>query len=142
MSSAGLSIKDIINGSGLDQSSHNRGTLERNVEEANKNDCFYNLCNKSSYCGGAVVCGKFKSRKYQIFCFFFTIMCIALFFSIIIPLVSVILSWITFESNFSVSKVLYKIADDGINSEVVIDSTSAVNYDVWKTNTVGKGAEV
>ncbi len=37
---------------------------------------------------------------------------------------------------------MYKLADDSINEEVVIDSPSAKNYAIWKTNTEGKGFEV
>jgi hypothetical protein len=38
--------------------------------------------------------------------------------------------------------VLYALADDEINTQVVIDSTSAPNYDAWQTNAHGTGADV
>lgn len=34
------------------------------------------------------------------------------------------------------------MADDSINEEVVIDSTSAVNYESWQSNAYGSGFDV
>ncbi len=51
-------------------------------------DCFYNLCERSSYWDGWVVCGTFKSRNSRLFCTFFTLMVISVFLAIIGPLVS------------------------------------------------------
>ena len=88
MSSAGISIKDIMHGAGYDNSGQNPSALKQSVDEANRNDCFYGMCTKSTYCGGVVVCGKFRSRRHQVFCFFLTTMVVALFLAVIIPLVS------------------------------------------------------
>ena len=39
-------------------------------------------------------------------------------------------------------QILYDLANDEINIEVVIDSTHAPNYDAWQNNVYGTGADV
>lgn len=38
--------------------------------------------------------------------------------------------------------MIYKLADDTINDEVVVDSTDASGYEMWQTNASGEGEEV
>mmetsp|Transcript_56977 Transcript_56977/g.112250 ORF Transcript_56977/g.112250 Transcript_56977/m.112250 type:complete len:782 (+) Transcript_56977:126-2471(+) len=84
--------------------------------------CFYTLCEKNKICG-VIPCGKFKDRKHAQYCCMFTAMMACLLIAIIGPL------------------FLNALANDEINQEVVIDSTSAPNYDAWQNNVYGDGAE-
>jgi hypothetical protein len=40
------------------------------------------------------------------------------------------------------AQVVNSIIDDTVNSQVVMDSSSAPNYDIWVTNIDGPGAKV
>lgn len=114
MSSRGLSIKDILHGN---EAASNTSILKNTPTP--ENECFYNLCTKEKR--GCCSCGTFKNKNHKLFCCCFSTMMVSLLLGIILPL------------------ILYKFVDDSIQAEVVIDSTSAKNYDVWKTNAEGKG---
>lgn len=73
-------------------SSDSSAADERSQLTKDQNDCFYNLCEKSTYCGGNVICGQFKSRRNRIFCTFLVLMLVSLFFAVIVPLVSLVFS--------------------------------------------------
>lgn len=50
-------------------------------------DCFYNLCTKSTTCWGRLPWGKFKNRTHSLFCGVFCLMCVALVTAVVFPLV-------------------------------------------------------
>lgn len=50
-------------------------------------------------------------------------------------------TFISSESDQS-AQVLYSLADESINEQVVIDSTSAINYESWQSNAYGSGFDV
>ncbi|RYY81667.1 hypothetical protein EON63_14940, partial [archaeon] len=98
--------------------------------EDDEEACFYNLCvrklRKSTWCTKPPVelCRytyRFKHTAHRMICWLFTGSMVFFTMAIIVPL------------------VLYSITDQIINTEVVIDSTSAPNYDLWHTNAHGTG---
>lgn len=93
------------------------------AEQKHLPEMFYGLCHKQKYCWSRITCGKFKNRTHCFQCGIFTLMLTALFVSIIVPL------------------MIYKLADDTINEEVVVDSEDASGYEMWQTNAEGEGAD-
>ena len=79
--------------------------------------CF-GTCFKTKACGGRCFAIKFKNRFDNAICCLLTCMVISLLIGIIVPM------------------VLNDIIQTSIQEEVVIDSTSAKNYESWQTNTV------
>lgn len=104
---------------------------DESSNSANTSSCFYGLCIRqpcSTACG-KYSCGLFKyNYKFKnpvhrtVFCLMILIV-VCLLFAVIVPM------------------VLYSITDTVINYEVVIDSESAPNYDLWHTNAYGTGKE-
>jgi len=102
------------------QNISNGNDLDSNHQDG---EMFYDLCYKTKTCQKKITCFKFKSRNHAVLCGFFSLMCTALLVAVIVPL------------------IINSFLDDSINEQVVIDSTSAPNYDSWQTNTVGSAKD-
>ena len=122
--SGGLDIKNVLvaGPAGDDKAPRHPGfSLFLNEGYMNHDDaehsCCFGACYTQRCLMNKVPCGRFKNKVHAIFCTFFSIMVTCMFISVIAPL------------------VLYKLADDGIDEAVVIDSRDAESFKPWQRNT-------
>jgi hypothetical protein len=79
-------------------------------------ECCFGKCTRTSICGERLSCYGISDLRQRTICCTFVLMVTALLIAVIGPL------------------TLNAIVDAEINSQVVIDSTDAPNYDAWRTN--------
>lgn len=79
---------DLENASMIPSKDETRDVQKIRNSEFTDDECFYNLCDKTTTCWGRVPWGKFKNRNNAIFCSVFGLMCFALLLAVIVPLVS------------------------------------------------------
>lgn len=89
--------------------------LQSVMNEASE-ECCFGKCATTSICGKRLTCYEIKDSRQRTICCTFVLMMTALIIAVIGPL------------------ILNAIVDAEINSQVVIDSTDAPNYDAWRTN--------
>lgn len=99
--------------------------VPKTQDDDGADSCCMNQCEaKTKCCGNKLSCFCFKRRDDCCLCGVITIMLIALFVGVLAPL------------------AMNALIDSEINSELIIDSTSAPSYAVWQTNAQGEGTKV
>lgn len=119
----GLSMKvsDVPNSQQLND---NHSIQKFKEQEEDDSSCCYGKCIKYRYCRGYILCGVCKSSYDNGMCVLVALMVSCLLLGVIVPV------------------ILNGIVNVLIDQQVVVDSTSAPNYEAWQTNAQGPGTDV